>query len=121
MLGCRGVRHDPKGVWPQLLMLSNGVLTLSTAGRPNLAFWTSSVGKNKTADGVCWSYGAIAAAVQSDPYGKNFGTSGYMGVAESEPGILLVAYDQLPVGEVGSPGTQRCYSMAINMTRKKST
>ena len=30
MLGCRGVRHDPKGVWPQLLMLSNGVLTLTT-------------------------------------------------------------------------------------------
>jgi hypothetical protein len=127
MRGCGGVRHDPKGVWPQLLMLSNGVLTLTT-GRPNLQFWTSSVITNKSnpaaganADGVCWSYSALSGAVPTDPYGKTSGTSGYTGVAEAEPGILLVAYDQLPVGPVGTPGTQRVYSMSLNMTKKKKS
>ena len=123
--GCRGVRHDPKGVWPQLLMLSNGVLTLTT-GRPNLAFWISSTAKSKTdpsaapvADGECWSYAGIGAANPATPYGKSFGTSGYTGVAEVEPGVLLIAYDQLPVGAVGSPGPQRVYSIRANMTSPK--
>jgi hypothetical protein len=46
MLGCRGVRHDPKGIWPQLLMLSNGVLTLTT-GRPNIDVFVSTTIKSK--------------------------------------------------------------------------
>ena len=123
--GCRGVRHDPKGVWPQLLMLSNGVLTL-TSGRPNLAYWTSSVAKSKTnpsstpiADGECWNYAGITSASADSPYGKRFGTSGVTGVAEPEPGVLLIAYDQLPVGAVGAQGTQRVYFIQANLTRHK--
>ena len=126
MLGCRGVRHDPKGIWPQLLMLSNGILTLTT-GRPNLSFWTSSVSASKTdpsagkvADGECWSYAGVSAALPSAPYGKEFGTSGYMGVSEPEPGVLLLAYDQLPVGPVGGPGPQHVYAIRVNLTNHKA-
>ena len=126
MLGCRGVRHDPKGIWPQLLMLSNGVLTLTT-GRPNLSFWTSSVSASKTApsagkvaDGECWSYAGVSAALPAAPYGKEYGTSGYMAVSEPEPGVLLLAYDQLPVGPVGGPGPQRVYALRANLTNHKA-
>ena len=40
------MRHDPKGIWPQLLMLSNGVLTLTT-GRPNIDVFVSTMIKSK--------------------------------------------------------------------------
>ena len=106
-------------------MLSNGMLTLTT-GRPNLAYWTSSVSKSKTdptanpvADGECWSYAGFSASQVDSPYGKNFGTSGYTGVAEPEPGVLLIAYDQLPVGAVGAQGLERVYSIRVNLTKHK--
>ena len=93
--GCRGVRHDPKGIWPQLLMLQNGVLTLTTE-RPNLSFWTSSVSKSKTdptappiADGECWFYARMSCDLGVPC--KGTGTSGYTGIAEVEPNILLIA------------------------------
>jgi hypothetical protein len=122
--GCRGVRHDPKGIWPQLLMLQNGLLTLTT-GRPNTAFWTSSAIKSKTdptappiADGECWSYAGMSCAL--DAPCKGTGTSGYTGIAEMEPNVLLIAYDQLPVGEVGTvAGAQRVYSTRVNFTGVK--
>ena len=46
-----------------------------------------------------------------------FGTSGYFGVAEPSPGVLVVAYDQLPVGAVGMAGPTRVYSVVMNMTK----
>jgi hypothetical protein len=48
-----------------------------------------------------------------------FGTSGYFGVAEPSPGQLVVAYDQLPVGDVGMAGPTRVYSIVMNMTNGK--
>ena len=48
-----------------------------------------------------------------------FGTSGYFGVAEPSPGVLVVAYDQLPVGDVGMAGPTRVYSAVMNMTKVK--
>eukprot|EP01050_Picozoa_sp_SAG11_P011889 SAG11_NODE_1289_length_5297_cov_8.821855_1_plen_222_part_00 len=112
------------GIWPQLLTLQNGVLTLTT-GRPNLAFWTSSVSKSKTdqtmppiADGECWSYAGMPCEL--DVPCKGTGTSGYTGSAEVEPNVLLIAFDQLPVGEVDTTaGLQRVYSSRVNFTGHK--
>ena len=50
-------------------------------------------------------------------YGRGFGTSGYIGVAEVQPNVVLLAYDQLPVGKVGTAGPQQVYSMRVNLTR----
>ena len=62
----------------------------------------------------------MSAALPSAPYGKDFGTSGYMGVSEPEPGVLLLAYDQLPVGPVGGPGPQHVYAIRVNLTNHKA-
>ena len=48
----RSCQHQ---VWPQLLPLSNGALTLAT-GRPGITFWTS---PGATAD--CWDYTDVIA------------------------------------------------------------
>eukprot|EP00040_Diaphanoeca_grandis_P008497 m.45433 g.45433 ORF g.45433 m.45433 type:complete len:420 (+) comp19966_c0_seq1:269-1528(+) len=106
MKGCAGVGLDPVGVWPQLLLLSNGVLTLAT-GRPGITFWTS-----PTADGSCWMHNDIVTEhnthVPADPYTATTKTTSYTGVAEVEPGIVLVAYDKIDGAEY------KAYSVRIN-------
>ena len=52
MLGCRGVRHDPKGIWPNLLTTANNKL-LMYAARPEISYYTWDL---KGAVGGCWSY-----------------------------------------------------------------
>ena len=113
-------------IWPQLLVLQNGVLTLTT-GRPNLAFWTSSTTKSKTdptappiANGECWNYAGMSCDLGLPC--KGTGTSGYTGSAEVEPNMLLIAYDQLPVGAMGTAaGLQRAYSSKVNFSGYKAT
>lgn len=82
--GCRGVRHDPKGIYPQLIMLENGDITMST-GRPNVQFWTSSA---KTG-GLCWNYSGMDGCYQppAPPYGNLFGTSGYTSMTKVAPNV----------------------------------
>jgi hypothetical protein len=112
-------------VWPQLLLLSNGVLIL-TAGRPGIGLWVSN---GTTADGSSWrhynlevehnkrvtstftftnsSYGPPFAPAPSKlppwrryppryPAGTKWSdTSSYTGTVEIEPGTVLIAYDRI--------------------------
>jgi hypothetical protein len=115
--GCPGMRHDVKGVWPHLLVLSNGALVLSS-GKSELAWWVSSVTKNGTMTGSCWNYAGFGSG--TTPYGRGIGTSGYTGLAEIEPNTILLTYDQLPVGQPGAvPGNQTVYSTRTNVTLKR--
>jgi hypothetical protein len=90
MKGCPGVGHDPTGVWPQLLPLSNGAITLAT-GRPGITFWTS---PGAAAD--CWEWTDVEAEhnkrVPSDVYNASSGTTSYCGVAEVESGENLAPF-----------------------------
>ena len=116
MRGCPGVRHDPIGVWPQPLLLSNGMLTM-VSGRPGISLWTDSKG-----DGKCWSYGDVevehSAMCPSDPFTSSSGTTSYAAVAETEPGVLYVAYDKTGADREGD--VQKIYSVRINVTRTRT-
>ena len=104
-------------VWPQLLLLSNGVLVL-TSGRPGLGLWVSAKG-----DGGEWEFHNVAAAHNSfiiDPLSDPLAftakvanvtshtspaavangrqTTAYTGLAEVSPGVVLLTYDRLRVG-----------------------
>jgi hypothetical protein len=78
-------------VWPQLLLLSNGALVLAS-GRPGIGFWVS-----PKADGTSWvGYDVEAEHSQllpSDPWdgAHGTGTTSYTGIAEVEPGVVLLA------------------------------
>ena len=89
-------RHShvtPHSVWPQLLLLSNGVLVLSS-GRPGIGFWVSSAG-----DGDTWQHYDVQTQhnrlvrLPAHRYGVNStGTSSYTAMVEIEPGVVLLAY-----------------------------
>ena len=110
-------------VWPQLLLLSNGVLALSS-GRPGLGLWLSADGM-----GDSWQYynvaaehnhygldtvttaglplfAAVVASVSnhSSPDTNPTQTTSYTSLVEVSPGTLVVTYDLLRVGcPVGKP------------------
>ena len=110
MLGCGGVRHDPKGIYPQMRVLANGMIIFSTGG-PNLAMWLSMAPGPKMTS--CWSYSGMMS------FGSGTtGTSGYTGVAEVEPNVVLVAFDEIPVGKEGTAGIQKVMRIVYNFTRK---
>ena len=90
-------RITPHSVWPQLLLLSNGVLVLSS-GRPGVGFWASFAG-----DGEVWQHYDVEAEhnqrvrLPEDRYALNStGTSSYTAMLEIEPGVVLLAYDKGP-------------------------
>jgi hypothetical protein len=103
-------------VWPQLLLLSNGALVLAS-GRPGLGFWVSSPND----DGSVWTgYDVIEIHnnfIRNDPYVSKSETTSYTGLAEIEPGVVLLAYDKIGAGRVGA--IQEVYSMQIIV--KKAT
>ena len=49
----------------------------------------------------------------TDQYTKNSGTTSYTGVAEVEPGVVLLAYDKIGANRKGA--VQKVYSMRINV------
>eukprot|EP00658_Telonema_sp_P-2_P038189 TRINITY_DN27443_c0_g1_i2.p1 TRINITY_DN27443_c0_g1~~TRINITY_DN27443_c0_g1_i2.p1 ORF type:complete len:346 (+),score=75.94 TRINITY_DN27443_c0_g1_i2:394-1431(+) len=117
--GCQAAGSPGKlaavyGVWPQLLMLSNGWLVLAS-GRPGIGFWVSPAG-----DGSSWiGYDVEAehsARLPSDPWDVKHGTGSteYTGIAEVEPGIVLLAYDKTSgAGRAGA--LQKVYSVRIQV------
>ena len=46
------------------------------------------------------------------------GTSGYTGIVEVEPNIVLFTFDEVPVGKAGTPGIQKVMRIKYNFTRK---
>ena len=112
-------------VWPQLNVLSNGALVLSS-GRPGLGFWVSS----PKPDGEAWVGYDVEKEhdrlAPTDPFdsgttpsytrqaGIHGSTTSYTGLAEAEPGVVLLAYDK--TGAVGD--IQRVYSMRIDVRAK---
>ena len=103
-------------VWPQLLVLSSGVLILSS-GRPGLGFWVS-----RDVDGEEWIGYDICEEhtrlLPSDPFGSSSGTTSYTGLAEVEPNVVVLAYDKIGAGRVGA--AQKGYSMRISMGAQPS-
>jgi hypothetical protein len=101
-------------VWPQLLMLSNGVLVLAS-GRPGIGFWVS-----PQADGASWVGYDVEAEhsrnLPSDPWDAKHGTgtTSYTGIAEVEPGVVLLAYDKTS-GAGRSGDIQKVYSVRIEV------
>lgn len=99
-------------VWPQLLRLSNGVLALAS-GRPGLGFWLSA-----DAAGERWVGHDVQAEhnrhVPSDPFETSSETTSYTGMAEAEPGVVLLSYDKIGARRVGD--VQRVYSVRITVT-----
>ena len=89
--GAPGVASAVYGVWPQLLVLSNGALVLAS-GRPGIGFWVS-----PEADGANWIGWDVEAEhsknLPSDPWdaAHGDGTTSYTGIAEVEPGMVLLA------------------------------
>lgn len=99
-------------VWPQLLRLSNGALVLAS-GRPGIGFWVSS-----DAGGEAWVGHDVQAAhsrlVPTDPYDDPSETTSYTGIAEVEPGVVLLSYDKVGARRVGD--VQKVYAVRINVS-----
>ena len=134
-------------VMPQLQLLSNGILVLSS-GRPGLKLWARPTTRG-SADDNLWSMFDIAlehnnrvASSQLKFYGHTLNatcvgesatacghgdttctrctpasdppqTTAYTGLAEVEPGVVLLAYDKIGAGRVGA--LQKVYSMRITV------
>jgi hypothetical protein len=108
-----GGKRPVFAVWPQLLRLSNGALVLAS-GRPGIGFWLS-----PKADGAGeWiGYdveGEHNRLVPQDTYTNGSSTTSYTGIAEVEPGVVLLAYDKL--GSGGDAAIQSVYAMRITVT-----
>ena len=106
-----GVPMKVYSVWPQLLVLSSGALVLSS-GRPGLGLWVSrdANGEEWVGYDICKEHSRLLPA---DPYTSGSGTTSYTGLAEVEPGVVLLAYDKIGAGRVGA--IQKVYSMRIFM------
>jgi hypothetical protein len=109
--GSPGSAKTVFGVWPQLLRLSNGALVLAS-GRPGIGFWVS-----PKADGADWVGYDVEAqhsqSLPSDPWdaAHGTGTTSYTGIAEVEPGVVLLSYDKLSGS--GRGAVQKVYSVRI--------
>ena len=100
-------------VWPQLLTLSNGALVLAS-GRPGIGFWVSAAGFGEN-DWVGYDIEAEhSRLLPADPWDSahGTGTTSYTGIAEVEPGVVLLAYDKTS-GSGRSGDVQKVYSMRI--------
>jgi hypothetical protein len=106
MVGSPGVMY---GVWPQLLRMSNGALVLAS-GRPGIGLWISTAG-----DGAEWSGFDVQAMhnlnLPSDPFTNESETTSYTGLAEVEPGVVLLAYDK--VGAARRGNLQKVFSVRV--------
>ena len=113
--GSPGSARTVFAVWPQMLLLSNGALVLAS-GRPGIGFWVS-----PNADGASWIGHDVEAehsrALPSDPWdaAHGTGTTSYTGIAEVEPGVVLLAYDKTS-GAGRSGDVQKVYSLRISVT-----
>lgn len=99
-------------VWPQLLLLSNGALVLGS-GRPGLGLWRS-----PGADGAEWvGHDVIAEHNSRVPpslaFGNSSGTTAYTGIAEVEPGVVLLAYDK--IGKHRAGGLNQVFSVRVRV------
>lgn len=98
-----------------MLLLSNGALVLAS-GRPGIGFWVS-----PEADGARWIGYDVEAAhsknLPSDPWDSKHGTgtTSYTGIAQVEPGVVLLAYDKTS-GAGRSGDVQKVYSVRIHVS-----
>ena len=123
-------------VWPQLVLMSNGILALSS-GRPGVGLWLSLAG-----DGLEWTeyHNVIAAHNKLSPTYQRYPpqysntslatgpdscdthhcmTTAYTGLVEVEPGVLLLAYDRRHGCETWPVGhTNEVYSMRVRVSAK---
>merc|ERR1719498_1319288 len=112
--GSPGAVSTVYAVWPQLLSLSNGALVLAS-GRPGIGFWVS-----PNADGESWIGYDVEAEhsknLPSYPWDSAHGTGSteYTGIAEVEPGVVLLAYDKTS-GSGRSGDVQKVYSVRIEV------
>ena len=107
----KGSPGVPYAVWPQLKLLSNGVLVLAS-GRPGIGFW---IAPTANPENVTWiGYDVQAQHTKhfpNDPWTEADGTTSYTGIAEAEPGVVLLAYDKIGKNRVGN--IQKVYSVRI--------
>ena len=102
----------PGAVWPQLLRLSNNALVVASGRYLQLAtllgqsggigLWVSPDGT-----GESWYQHDVIAehnahVLLSERFTNHSGTTGYTGLVEVEPGVLLLAYDRLEAGTARS-------------------
>ena len=110
----RGIA-TPHAVWPQLLTLGSGTLVLAS-GRPGIGFWIS-----PTADGATWTFFDVEAEhtrrFPDDPFTNESATTSYTGIAEVEPGVVLLAYDKIGAERVQNSSVEKVYSMRIKVHR----
>ena len=112
--GTPGTASTVYGVWPQMRLLSNGVLVLAS-GRPGIGFWVAAAG-----DGEEWVGWDVEAAhsrnLPSDPWdaAHGSGTTSYTGITEVEPGVILLAYDKTS-GSGRAGAVQKVYSVRIKV------
>ena len=91
----KGSPGTPYAVWPQLKLLSNGVLVLAS-GRPGIGFWLCPTANPANATWIGYDVQEQHTKhVPSDPWTKADGTTSYTGIAEVEPGVVLLAYDKI--------------------------
>ena len=99
--------------------MSNGVLALAS-GRSGIGLW---VAPTANPENVTW----IGHDVQeqhtkhcpSDPWTEADGTTSYTGIAEPEPGVVLLAYDKIGKNRVGN--IQKVYSVRIAVSSSEVT
>ena len=107
----KGSPGTPYAVWPQLKLLSNGVLVLAS-GRPGIGFWLCPTANPANATWIGYDVQEQHTKhVPSDPWTKADGTTSYTGIAEVEPGVVLLAYDK-----IGAPTAQWSCSLAGRLT-----
>ena len=115
--------HKPYAVWPQAILLSNGVLAVSS-GRPGIGLYLSPTAT--PSGGEEWMVYNVTAQhtkhLPSDPWLPEDQTTSYTSMAEIEPGVVLLAYDKRRGcvdcnGEKGVVGkTEKVYSVRVNVT-----
>lgn len=81
-----------------------------TSGRPGIGLWLAHDGS-----GSSWSGYDVEAvhnkAVPADPFTKDSGTTSYTGLAEVEPGVVLLSYDKIGADRKGD--LQGVYSVRV--------
>jgi hypothetical protein len=111
----KGSPGVPYAVWPQLKLLSNNVLVLAS-GRPGIGFWLLPTANPENATWIGYDVQAQHTKhCPGDPFTAADGTTSYTGIAEPEPGVVLLAYDKIGKNRVGA--VQKVYSVRITVTR----
>ena len=109
MRGGPGVMY---GVWPQLLRLSSSGTLVLSSGRPGIGFWVAA-----DAGGEAWAGHDVEAEhsqrLPDDPYTNASGTTSYTGIAEVEPGVVLLTYDKTGADRTGN--IQKVFAVRITV------